>query len=133
MKTRQKKKAEVPDHPIVYPYGTCVKTESGFFLIRDGKRYKLPTQRILESWNFHRIVESSEAAVRNYRFAAKIGFRDGSLIYDMTDGKIYLVANNERRHVRSPEALELIGCTANDAVVVSHYEANLQREGDVLE
>lgn len=127
-KKKQQKKT-LPTSPVVYPHGTAVKTEKGYFLIRDNKRYYLPTQRIVDSWSFPRIVETSEAALSRYRVAAKLGFRDGSLIYNLGDGKIYLVSNNERRHVKSPEALERIGASVKSPVLVSDYEANLQRLG----
>ena len=126
---RKKTKKTLPTNPIVYPHGTCVKTERGYFLVKDGKRYYLPTQRILESWSFPRVVETTEAAVANYRTVARIGFRDGSLICDIGSGKIYLISNNERRLIDSPEALELIGASISDATVVSSYEAELQRLG----
>jgi hypothetical protein len=101
-------------------------------LIREAKRYYLPTQRVLDSWAFPRIVPTTEAAVKHYRVAAKIGFRDGSLIYNLADGKIYLIANNERRHITSPEALERVGARITDPVLVSEYEARLQRQGEDL-
>lgn len=126
---RKKTAKTLPSEPTQYPHGTCVRTEAGTFLIRDGKRYYLPTPRIVESWRFHRIVPTTEAAVKHYRIVAKIGFRDGSLIYNLGDGKIYLIANNERRHIKSPEALELVGVRITDPVLVSEYEANLQRQG----
>ena len=119
----------LPTSPIVYPHGTCVETEKGIFLIRGEKRYFLPTVRIKESWAFPRIVRTTEAAVSKYPIAARLGFRDGSLICDMASGKIYLIANNERRQIVSPEALERIGASTSDATVVSSYEAGLQRLG----
>lgn len=129
---RKKPKPSLPSKPTNYPHGTCVRTEAGYFLIRDGKRYYLPTQRVVDSWAFPRIVPSTEAAVKHYRIAAKVGFRDGSLIYNISDGKIYLIANNERRHITSPEALERVGARTTDTVLVSEYEAQLQRQGEDL-
>jgi hypothetical protein len=130
---KKAKPPTLPKTPTNYPHGTCVHTEAGYFLIRETKRYHLPTKRIVDSWGFHRIVPTTEAAVKHYRVAAKVGFRDGSLIYNLGDGKIYLISNNERRHIKSPEALELVGARITDPVLVSVYEANLQRQGADLE
>jgi len=63
---------------------------------------------------------------------AKLGFRDGSLLYNVADGKIYLISENKRRHIISPDALELLGISPNDAVKVSDYEINLQELGESI-
>lgn len=125
-------RSSLPTTPIVYPHGTAVKTERGYFLIRSGKRYHLPTDRIVLSWSFPRIVETSEAAVAAYKVVAKLGFRDGSLIHNISDGRIYLVSNNERRTIKSPDALTRIGASRSQPTLVSEYEAQLQRLGEDL-
>ena len=118
-----------PIHPTNYPHGSCIETEKGFFYIRGKGRLHLPTYRIVQSWSFARIIPTTEAAVNHYPVIARMGFRDGTLIYNIADGRIFLVANNERRHVKNPDALERIGARITDAVLVSEYEVNLQREG----
>lgn len=128
----RKKVNPLPTTPKVYPHGTCVKTEEGYFLIRDNKRYRLPTQRILESWSFPIIAETTEAAVQKYPIRAKLGFRDGSLIYNIADGKLYLISQNKRRHIISPDVYQLLNIHPRDAVVVSNYEVNLQELGEPL-
>ena len=72
---RPKSRSELPREPVEYPSGICVKTERGAYLInKDGKRYRIPTQAILDSWNFPFVVDSSEAAVSEYPVAVlKIG------------------------------------------------------------
>jgi hypothetical protein len=89
----------------------------------------MPTQRIVQSWSFPRIIPTTEAAVKHYPVSARMGFRDGTLIYNISDGRIYLIANNERRHIKTPDALERIGARITDAETVSEYEVNLQRQG----
>lgn len=136
MRKKRRVSKTLPTSPIIYPDGVVVKTPKGYFLLKTvkgiKKRYHLPTRRILDSWNFPRVVETSEAAVANYSIVAKLGFRDGTLIYNLGDGKIYLVSDNVRRTVKSPDALERIGCDLNSPVLVSEYEATLQRLGEDL-
>lgn len=125
-------KRSLPTDPTVYPNGVCLETEKGFYLLRDNKRYRVPTQRILESWSFPLIVKTTEAAVAKYRVVAKLGFRDGSLIHNLSDGKMYLISQNKRRQFVSPEALEELGVSYNDFTTVSNYEVNLQEVGQEL-
>jgi len=126
----RKTKTDPPTSPVEYPSGCFVKTEKGYFyIVNDSKRYRLTTKRVLDSWNPHRVIETTEAAVRGYRITAKMKFRNGSLIHNLADGKIYLVSDGKRRHVTSPDVLVRIGATRKDIVSVSLDEIKLHEEG----
>ena len=127
---RRKTQTPLTTEPTVYPDGVCVETPQGVYLIKGQKRYRVPTQRILDSWGFPLIVQTTEEALRHYKVAARLGFRDGSLIYNIADGKMYLVSNNKRRHITSPDALELLGIDRSRVVNVSNFEINLQQLGE---
>lgn len=131
----KRKKKTLPTTPVEYPHGTCVKTEKGTYLIQEGKtkvRLRVPTQRILDSWKFDRVVLTTEKALSQYKVYGRLGFRDGSLIYNIADGRIYLISKNKRRHITSPDALDRIGAKTSDALAVSDFEVNLQQEGEVI-
>lgn len=126
-------KIQTPKSPTEYPAGTFVKTEKGFFyIVNADKRYRLISQRVLDSWAPHRVVNTSEAAVQNYRIAARMKFRNGSLIHNLADGKIYLIEKGKRRHVVSPEAFERIGADYNSATTTSNEEILLHELGEEL-
>ena len=130
---RKKRSKNLPTYPVVYPLGTYLKTEAGYFYISGPtKRLRIISERVLNSWCPLRVVETTEAAVKNYKVWAKLSFRNGSLIHNIADGKIYLVEGTKRRHIVSPEALERIGATTSDVVSVSLTEINLQEQGDDL-
>lgn len=132
---RRPRKADLPTSPVEYPSGVFIHTEKGYFYISGpGKRLRCTTKRVLDSWKPHRVIETTEAAVANYKVKAKIRFRNGSLIYSMADGKLYLISDNLRRHIQSPEAAERIGAPGGrrDAVCVSAAEINLHEEGEPL-
>lgn len=134
MRVMRRKTPPLPSEPVVYPAGTFVETEKGFFYIHSGdKRYRLITKRVLDSWNPHRVVKTTEAAVSKYRIAARMRFRNGSLIHNLADGKIYLIEDSKRRHVTSPDALERIGARYDEAITVSDKELKLHSEGAPLD
>lgn len=119
--------------PTVYPAGLFIKTERGLFYIANAeKRFFLISSRVLDSWSPQRVIETSEAAVGKYRIAAKIKFRNGSLIHNIADGKIYLVEEGKRRHITDPDVLTRLGATRKDVVSVSLNEIMLHDVGKDL-
>lgn len=122
-----------PTEPVEYPVGLFVESEKGYFYVAtETKRYRITTKRCLRSWAPPRVIKTTEAALANYRIAAKMKFRNGSLIHGFADGKIYLVENGKRRHVVSPDAFERIGGRVNEVVAVSLDEIKLHPEGEPL-
>jgi hypothetical protein len=134
-----RKTLQTPTEPVDYPAGTFLKTQKGYFyIVNSSKRYRITSARVLESWRPHRVVATSEAAVANYRIAAKMKFRNGSLIWNLSDGKLYLIENGKRRWVKSPDAFERIGVAFDrnqmpkEAQVVSADEITLHEMGEDL-
>lgn len=126
-----------PDKPVDYPSGVFVHTEKGYFYIATPtKRYRCLTRRVVQSWAPPRVVESSEAACANFKVAAKLKFRNGSLLHDVSSGKMYFISDGKRRHLTSPEAWEKIGAVAwnnsTRAIRVGLDEISLHEEGPPL-
>lgn len=114
-----------------FPYWTFIHTESGWFLLKEKTRLRITTQRILDSWAVN-VVEAEESAVKHYPCTGKLGFRDGTLINNMGDGKMYLVSQNKRRQITSPDAFEKYGLDQSKMIWVSADEAKLQQVGEAL-
>lgn len=131
-KPKQTPRPTLPSKPVEYPTGIAVRNEVGSYyrIHSDGKRYRIPTRAILDSWLFTFVVDTTEAALKNYPIAlTKIGFRDGTLLNNIADGRLYLVSAGRLRHVTSPAVLERLGATRDDAVTVSDAEINLMKQG----
>lgn len=129
-----KKAKPVPGHPVEYPAGTCVETPSGWFLInKDGKKYRIVSKTVLNSWNFPRIVKTSDQAISKYPSAlTPLGFRDGTLLNDISSSTLYLVSGNKARHIKGLKTLNALGLTPKDAVWVSYDEILIMTKGDEL-
>ena len=66
------------------------------------------------------------------KLAGKLGFRDGTLIKNIADGKMYLVSQNKRRHIVDPDSFDRYGLDRNQVIEVSELEAAAHDLGDNL-
>lgn len=129
---RRRTAKPLPAAPVDYPSGTCVLTEAGVFYINSRVRLRVPTDRVFDSWNFPLVVESTEAAVKKYPITGKLGFRDGTLVKNIMDAKMYIIAKSKRRLITSPNVLANLNLQEKDAILVSEQEILLHQEGDNL-
>lgn len=114
-----------------FPSGIAVKTEIGCYWIKDGKKYKIVSERAEKSWSFV-TVNATEESLSHIKNAGKLGFRDGSLIKNIADGKIYLISQNKRRHIVSPDVFKRYGFNKDAIIEVSDTETNMHDLGENL-
>jgi hypothetical protein len=117
--------------PTVFPSGIAVKTESGIYWVKDGKRFKLISDRAADSWMFT-TVNSIDKAVAGMKLVGKLGFRDGTLIKNIADGKMYLVSQNKRRHIVDPDSFNRYGLDRSKVIEVSELETAAHDLGENL-
>ena len=129
---RRKPSPPKPSIPTEYPSGTCVVTESGRYYINGKFRHKVVSDRVFDSWSFSLVIESTEAARSKYALMRSLGFRDGTVIKNILDGKIYVISKNLRRLIDDPDVLRRLGKDESQVVLVSNGETLLHKEGEVL-
>jgi len=117
--------------PTSFPSGIAVKTDKAVYWIKDNKKYKLISDRAAESWKFT-TVNATESAVAKIKLAGKLGFRDGTLIKNISDGKMYLVSQNKRRHIKSPDVFDIFGLDRSLLIEVGEDEVNMHELGEDL-
>jgi hypothetical protein len=115
--------------PTNFPSGIAVKTDKDTYWIKDGKRYKLISDRAAKSWSFT-TVNATEAALTGFKLAGKLGFRDGALIKNIADGRIYLVSQNKLRHVVDPDSFTRYGLNRSNVIEVSEAEVSAHDLGE---
>lgn len=136
----RRKKTDPPLGPVAYPAGTFIKTEKGYFYIAGAnKRYRITSVRVLNSWSPPRVVDTTEAAVAGFRVVAKMKFRNGSLIWNLSDAKLYLIENGKRRWLKNPAWFDWLGVEytkhaifPKNAICVSADEIALHELGEDL-
>lgn len=134
MRLFRRQRASSPDPvliPTQYPYGMAVQTEEGVYFLKEKTKFKLYSQRCADSWRFP-ILPGSKESVSKYIYGGYMGFRDGSLIKNIANGKIYLVSQQKRRHITSPDVFGRYGFDRNLIIEVSETETNLHEEGEPL-
>ena len=117
--------------PTNFPSGIAVKTDKATYWIKDGKRFKLISERAEKSWMFT-TVNATEQSMSAIKIAGRIGFRDGTLIKNISDGKLYLISQNKRRHITSPDVFERYGLDRSAIIEVSEAEINMHEQGEDL-
>lgn len=117
--------------PTNFPSGIAVKTDKATYWIKDGKRYKLISDRAARSWSFT-TVNATETALSGIKLVGKLGFRDGTLIRNIADGKMYLISQNKKRHIVDPDIFDIYGLDRSKIIEISDGEANAHDLGENL-
>jgi hypothetical protein len=131
-KRKSPPKRQLPQKPTEYPSGLCVKTEKGYFYINGRFRHPFVSQRAVDSWNFTLVPETTEAALSHYLMRKMLGFREATVLADVSDGKVYIISNKKRRLISTPEAYDVLGITIDDALWVGKDEIEFHPEGGVF-
>lgn len=127
LKALQKKPPQKIYNPLV-PSGLIADTEKGYFYIKGGKRFKFVSERAMLSWNLP-IIKTTDNVLSKLVIAGTLGFRDGSLVQDISDGKIYLISDSKRRHIVEPNVLEWLQA---DIIKAGLKEVLIHEEGEKL-
>lgn len=124
----------MPNSPQEYPSGCALITEAGrYFLNKDGRRYRIQSDEIFWSWAFPLVIDTTETACKNYPVAvSRLGFRDGTLLNNISDGKLYLVSETRLRHITGTKPLTTLGLDPNQALVVSDADIKIMKQGEPL-
>ena len=128
---KKKTKKKIVSSPTIIPSGLAAKTDEATYWIKDGKRYKVISSRAAKSWSFTTIL-ATENALSGMKVVGKLGFRDGTLIKNIADGKIYLISQNKKRHIVSPDSFDIYGLDRNSIIEVSDSEAEMHVTGENL-
>ena len=117
--------------PTNFPSGIAVKTDKDTYWIKDGKRYRLISDRAAQSWCFTTVL-ATEAALSGIKLVGKLGFRDGTLIKSVADGKMYLVSQNKLRHIIDPDSFNRYGLDRSKMIEVSEKEISAHDLGESI-
>lgn len=119
---------------VIWPSDTVVECSSGIYLVKGSKKLKFYSDRVYKSWNFPVTpIPVYDSSIEYLQYGGIIGFRNGSLLESMADGKMYLISDNKRRHITNPDWFEQYGFAGQPIITVSTSELKLHDEGDPLD
>ncbi len=128
---RKQPEPNLPTRPTRYPDGLALAVEDKVYYVKNGILYRAVSPRAVQSWRFN-LIPTSKAAISELKYGGVLGFRDGTLLQDIADGRLYLVSGNKRRHITSPDVFEIYGLRRDDVMLVSHEEVEIHTEGEPL-
>ena len=123
------KKPQNKTHNPIVPSGLIAHTEKGYFYIKGLKKFKFISERSMLSWSLP-VIPTTDDKLNNFKLFGTLGFRDGTLIKDISDGKIYLVSDSKRRHVVNPDVLEWLD---TEIIKAGQKEVLIHEEGEPLD
>jgi hypothetical protein len=122
----------IVESPTIFPNGFAISDGKSKYFIKSGKRYKLFSDRASISWGFN-YINVTPQSYKSMPLGGTLGFRDGTVIKDIADGKIYLIENSKKRHIISPDFFEKYGFNRNWIIEVSQKEASLHKDGEDID
>jgi hypothetical protein len=128
LKAFQKKQIkQVKDAPFV-PSGLIGINAGSFYYVKGNKRFKFVSERAMKSW-YLPVLKIDATFLNKLSSGGTLGFRDGSLVKDISDGKIYLISDSKRRHVVDPDVLQWID---TDIIEAGQKEVLVHQEGEPI-
>lgn len=107
---------------LIYRYGNVVT-----YYLKGDKGYKFISQRAQNTWKLPVLNLDPRVDSLPNNIVGSLGFRDGSLIQNFKDGKLYLVSDAKKRLLTAP--LEDYGFDWTDVISISDEEAKFHQDG----
>ena len=128
LKVFQKKQQPLKEYSPIVPSGLIAHTESGYFYINGNKKFKFISERSVASWGLP-IIKTIDKQLNKLVLTGTLGFRDGTLVKDISDGKIYLISDSKKRHIVEPDVLEWLN---SEIIEIGQKELFVHDEGEDL-
>lgn len=130
-KPQTKTSIQPPLVPTAYPSGVAVFDGVNTYFIKNNKKYRIISERAVKSWGF-KVWYGSPESLSKIVLGGILAFRDGSVIKDVSNGKIYLVVNGMKQHITTPDFFTKFGVDPEYIIEVSAKEADLHKNGEPI-
>lgn len=127
----RRKKPKLVLQKLDWPEGSVLTDLDTYYFIKNGRRIPFVSERAFDTWSLVAVAVPEQAMSHIPKQKLPLGFRDGTLIHNIADGKLYLVAGNKLRWITSPDVFDKYGIDYNSKLMVSNDEC-IQTQGEPL-
>lgn len=121
-----KRKVKYPKYSYVYNIDNDT-----YYLLLDKTKKEFISSRAFKSWGAFAPHTTSEA-ISGYSLYGKKGFRPGTIIRSIFDGKTYFVGEELIHPITSREFYDILGYTSESITFVSESEIQFYKIGDAI-
>lgn len=109
--------------------GLVYKIDNDYYILKNNRLIRFISYRAFKTW---RMPDAQNITLRHEQpeFGGVVGFRDGTIIVNAADGKLYLISDSKRRLITAP--LGDYGWTWDRVLEVSEKETNAHEQGEPI-
>ena len=119
-----------------YPTGALLQNNQtgGVYYVENGIKQPIFSRELMEA-NFRGkvLTQVSPEILDEFRLGSPVKFKDGELIQAKGESKVYVIANGQRRWLKTEEAFDSLGYKWDNIIVTSSQAVNLHPLGEDLE
>lgn len=121
--------------PFIPVNGMAVEFDGVRYLVKRSAKdrsksvlMKFFSDRTFDSWSLV-AIPIDKKWVTGWAIAGPVGFRDGTLIQNIVDGRIYIISDSKKRLITDPDLIDSYGL---EIMLVSEAETNIHEDGEPL-
>jgi len=111
-----------PDNSNIrtFPNGSLLRTDTGVGYLENGSIRPLVNPDVFNSrFNWKDVLDVTRAEWDSYPLASALTFREGMLVRERNNPDVYVISNQQRRHIPSPVTLESLGYKWNNITIIA--------------
>lgn len=110
-----------PDNSTIrtFPDGSLLRTETGVGYLENGRIRPIINPDIFNSrFKWKDVLDITRAEWNSYPLGSALTFREGMLVREQNDPDVYVISNQQRRHIPSPVVFESLGYRWSNITII---------------
>lgn len=128
-----KQKRLPPKRLLAVPDGSVARDDSGrSYYFVGGKALSISSDDIFLSWSFPSVFEVPDAISSTFVDGGKLGYRPGTVRFNLGDGCMYYFSPRERHKITGTQFLRELGIRPAHIKYASQSDVELHKEGSEI-
>lgn len=110
-----------PDNSTIrtFPDGSLLRTETGVGYLENGRIRPIINPEIFTSrFKWKDVLDITRTEWNSYPLGSALTFREGMLVREQNDPDVYVISNQQRRHIPSPVTFEALGYKWSNITII---------------